>query len=96
MKMFWLFMLVEFVAFFLATLNFRYCANGKLLPTLGTDVLLAANGFVVVKLVSEATSPLEMLGYVIGAGLGSLVGMRLTRGLDHGDRTGGSAAREGV
>lgn len=44
---------VEFVAFFLATLNFRYCAKGWWRATFLTDVLLATNGFVVIKLVGN-------------------------------------------
>lgn len=76
-----LFMVVEFIAFLLATLNFRYCAKGHMRGTMTTDILLAANSFFVVKLVADAHSPWEMLGFVAGAALGSYIGMRLTRGL---------------
>jgi uncharacterized membrane protein YfcA len=76
-----LFCLVEFIAFLLATLNFRYCAKGHVGKTIFTDVLIAANGFFVIKLVSEATSLYEMAGYVLGAALGSLLGMKLTKEL---------------
>ena len=66
--------LVEFAAFFIATLNFRYCAKGHIRATFITDVLLAANGFVVIKLVSEATTLLEMGSYVLGAGVERMIG----------------------
>lgn len=72
----------EFAAFFLATINFRYCAKGHIGRTLITDVLAAANGFIVIRLVAEATSPFEMAGYVVGATLGSLVGMLVTKNLE--------------
>lgn len=79
-------MAVEFFAFFIATLNFRFCAKGWVKATLATDLILAANFFIVIRLVADtATTPVDMVGYVIGAGLGSLAAMRLTRGMANGE-----------
>lgn len=75
------FIVVEYIAFLLATLNFRYCAKGYILATLLTDLLISANGFVCIKLVSSATNLFEAAGYVLGAGAGSLSAMLWTRHL---------------
>ena len=77
--------LVELVVFFVATLNYRFCAKGHITRTVFTDCLLAALGFVVIKLVSEAHTWQEMACYVFGAGLGSLAAMRLTKGMASGE-----------
>lgn len=83
-------MTVEFVAFFLATLNFRYCAKGHIAKTLVTDLLISANGFLIIKLVTDATSAWEMAGYIVGAGLGSYVAMRMTKGLQEHESESGA------
>lgn len=85
MLRFGLFMLMEFVAFFIATLNFRFCAKGHIARTVSTDMLMAFNGFFVIRLVADATSPWEIAGYVLGAGLGSVCAMYLTRRLEDKD-----------
>lgn len=77
--------LVETFAFFIATLNFRFCAKGHVKATVLTDMLIAANGFIAIKLVAEATTAFEMFAYVIGAAVGSLAAMRLTKGLEDRD-----------
>lgn len=71
--------LLECVTFFLATLNFRACAKNRMFLTLVTDMLIAASGFVLVRMVATATRPAQMAGYVVGAGCGSLSGMWITR-----------------
>lgn len=81
-----LFWVVEFFAFLLATLNFRYCAKGHIGKTFLTDILIAANGFLVVKLVVDARTPWEVLGYIAGAGCGSLLAMTLTKRLEEANK----------
>jgi len=73
---------VEFLGFLLATLNLRFCAKGHIARTLFTDVLISLNGFFLIRLVAEAQSMTDVVGYMTGAALGSYVGMRLTRGLE--------------
>jgi hypothetical protein len=74
---------LELVAFFLATINFRACAKGFVKATVLTDVLISANGFLLTKMIVEAKTPGEMGSYVLGAALGSIIGMRITRSWDH-------------
>ncbi len=78
---FLLFFAVEAFAFFIATLNYRYCAKGYVGKTIATDMMIAANGFFVIRLVSEAESAWEMLGYVLGAAVGSYAAMWWTKGV---------------
>ena len=77
--------LVEFTLYFVAVLGYRFCAKGHIARTVFTDCLLAALGFIAIKLVSEAHTALEMSSYVTGAGLGSLAAMRLTKGMASGE-----------
>jgi hypothetical protein len=72
---------VETVMFFVITLNYRYAAKGHLVPTVLTDVVIAIIGFTLIKLVADATTVLEMAGYVLGGAIGSAAGMLLTRRL---------------
>lgn len=78
--------LAEFVVYPIATLNYRFCAKGWVPATFYT-VSLACLNFIIIRLVaSDATTMFDMAGYVLGAGLGSLAGMRLTKGLkEHGE-----------
>lgn len=70
---------VEFLGFLLGTLSVRYCARGHLLPVLAVDACISLNGFFVIQLVAEAQSPVDAVGYLVGALAGSYVGMRWTR-----------------
>ena len=71
---------IECVAFILATINIRACAKGHVKATLVTDGLIALVGFTLIKMVADAETTLEMVSYVTGACLGSLIGMWITKG----------------
>jgi predicted alpha/beta-fold hydrolase len=73
---------LEFLAFLIVTINFRACAKGKIGLTVGTDVLISANGFLLTKMIVQASTPAEMIAYVVGASLGSTLGMLLTKRWD--------------
>jgi hypothetical protein len=72
---------VEFLAFLLGTLSFRYCAKGHIAKTMLVDTAISLNGFFVIRLVAEAQSSADAFGYVVGAVAGSYLGMRFTRGI---------------
>jgi hypothetical protein len=74
-----LLMALQFLSFLIVTVNFRFLARGNLRATVLTDALIAALGFTLFKLIAEASTSLEMAGYVLGACAGSAVGMRVTR-----------------
>lgn len=73
---------VEFLSFFLANLSIRYCAKGRIAPTVIIDVIISLNGFWLIKLVAEPTGIAEMAAFLVGGALGSLAGMLVTRGMD--------------
>lgn len=73
---------LEFLSFLIVTVNFRACAKGKIALTVGTDVLIATIGFEITQRIAEATTLEERLAYIVGASLGSVSGMRLTRRWD--------------
>jgi hypothetical protein len=78
------FLLVEFIVYFIATLNYRFCARGWVKSTVLTDVFLASLNFIVIKLVaSDSATTADMLGYIAGAGMGSLAAMHLSKGMSH-------------
>jgi hypothetical protein len=70
---------LQALAFFVCTLNFRYCAKGDIKRTVLTDALIAALGFSLFKLIADATTAIEMAGYVLGASAGSYVAMRVSK-----------------
>jgi len=74
-------LVVQFVAVLVVTLNYRYCAKGKIAATVITDVMIFSLQFFVLKRVVEASSFAEALGYVLGSSLGSIAGMLYTKGL---------------
>ena len=77
--------LVQFTLYFVAVLGYRFCAKGHITRSVFTDCLLAALGFVVIRLVADAHTWQEMTSYILGAGLGSLAAMRLTKGMASGE-----------
>ena len=73
---------LECLMFFVVTINFRACAKGKILVTVGTDVLIAGLGFQLTQMIAAANSWTERGAYIVGACLGSTLGMLLTKKWD--------------
>jgi hypothetical protein len=71
--------LLVWVQFILVTVNYRAIAQARYIATGVTDFLIAGLGFTLFKLIQEATSPMEVLGYSIGAVLGGISGIWLTK-----------------
>lgn len=71
--------LLMFIQFGLVTLNFRYIAQGHYLGAVLTDILIASLGWSLLKRVASADTTSERIGYVIGAALGSPLGIYLTQ-----------------
>lgn len=69
----------EALVFLLATINFRACTKGMLRLTVVSDMLIAALGFSMVRWIAEAGTVFEQVIYVAGAGVGSMIGMHLTK-----------------
>lgn len=76
---------LQFLSFLIVTLNFRFCAKGRIGATVFTDVLLSALGFTILKRMITAGTGFEMAGYVVGSCLGSIAGMFITKGLKDAD-----------
>lgn len=66
------------VQFALLTMNYRFIAHSNYVGAVATDAAIAALGWSILKRVQEATSWHERTGYVIGAALGSVIGIWLT------------------
>ena len=79
MREFFLLFGVQFLQYFLATLNIRACAQANYLYTLLSDMLLAANGFFITKRIVESKSKWGLAGYVLGGAAGSQVGIIITK-----------------
>jgi hypothetical protein len=78
---------LELIAFLLLTVNFRAIAKGFVKTAVGTDVLIAAVGFTLTKMIADAEGLSEQVAYVLGAAGGSVLGMRLTRRWDDDQRS---------
>lgn len=71
--------ILMFVNYCLNAASFRLLARGSYLGVGITDGLIAWWGFTMTKLVVQADTRLQQVGYVIGGVSGSLVGLWLTK-----------------
>lgn len=67
------------VQFLVLTINFRMIALGHIPGAVITDGIIAFLGWTLVKRIAEATTVPERCGYIIGAMLGSVSGILITR-----------------
>lgn len=72
-------LLAEAFVFFLASINQRATAKYKIGWTLTTDGGIAAVNFTLIKWIGDSGSIEEQIAFVVGAILGSYIGMRLTK-----------------
>jgi uncharacterized membrane protein YjjB (DUF3815 family) len=63
----------------LITVNFRAIARAKYHAAVLTDLAIACCGWSLFKLIASSSGLLEQTGYLLGAGMGSLTGIYLTR-----------------
>jgi hypothetical protein len=68
-----------FVQFGLVTLNFRFIAQAHYVGAVVTDIAIATLGWTLTKRVASADTSSERVGYIVGAALGSPLGIFLTR-----------------
>jgi len=68
-----------FIQFGVVTLNFRFIAQGHYIGAIATDALIAALGWSLLRRVASADTTSERIGYIIGAALGSPLGIWLTK-----------------
>lgn len=69
--------LLEFVGFFIVTINMKSVADVNYLLTFITDVLIALIGFTSVRMIVEATTTREKIAYVLGGACGAQIALRL-------------------
>lgn len=62
MKDFWIFFAVQFLQYFLVTVNFRAAAQGLYGWTFISDLLVAGNGYLIIQRVAKAESRWAMAG----------------------------------
>lgn len=69
------FFLTEAFAFFLANTSITAAADRRVARTVILDVIISLNGFFVIKLIADPTSWLDIAGFMLGAAVGSWLGM---------------------
>lgn len=69
---------LEFVGYFIVTLNMKSVADVNYLMTFVTDVMIALIGFTSVRMIVEATTTREKIAYILGAALGAQVALRFS------------------
>ena len=72
-------LLLVWFQFSLVTINYRAIAQGRYVAAGLTDFVIAVAGFTLFKLIAAADTPLDILGYAIGATKGGLTGIWLTK-----------------
>lgn len=68
-----------FLQYALVCYNLRVIAQGRYLPAMASDALIAFNGWTLTRWVTEARTWQERAGYIFGASLGSALGIWVTR-----------------
>lgn len=79
MREFGLSALVQFVAYFVLTLNFRAIAHAHIWEAMATDALAAAFSYFIIRRVSHTDGPGVLLGMMLGGSLAAAFGIWLTR-----------------
>jgi len=70
--------MLNFMSYFIITINFRAVAEANYLWTFITDIILACLGFTVLKHIQEANSKFEMICYAIGGAIGAQIAIFTT------------------
>lgn len=81
MKDFWLFFAIQFMQFFLITVNLRAAAQGLYVWTALSDLLISTNNFLLIKRIAQSESKTAMLGYALGGAFGSVLAIWATKHL---------------
>jgi hypothetical protein len=63
----------------LVVANTRFIARGSYAGTIGTDLVIAANGLFLVKAAVDAKTRGEQLAYIIGGSIGSAASLWITK-----------------
>jgi hypothetical protein len=78
-RQFWLFFGIQFMQFFLITINLRAAAQGLYAWTAFSDLLISANNFLLIKRISQSESRPALIGYSLGGALGSILAIYITK-----------------
>lgn len=71
--------LLLWVHYTLLSVNTRAVAQGRYIATGITNAVIALCGFTLFKLITEASTPMGVLGYTIGGVIGGATGIWITR-----------------
>jgi hypothetical protein len=79
MKDFALFFIIQFVQYFLITVNYRAVAKAYYVWTFASDLAIAANTFFIIKRIGESKGHAAFMGYTLGGAFGSLLAIYITK-----------------
>lgn len=79
MRNFTLSALIQFVSYFVLTLNFRAIAHAHIWEAMVTDALAAALSYFIIKRVSRVDGPGVLLGMMLGGSVAAAFAIWLTR-----------------
>lgn len=82
-KEFFILFAAQLFSYFILTVNYRACAQGRYIATVGSDLVAAANGYFIIRRVGENKSKWGLAGYIIGGGCGSAIGIFVTKVIFH-------------
>ena len=71
----------QLTTYFLFSVNARALAQGRVAWTFFSDLLYAAVGYYIIRLVGKNESRMGQLGYVMGGAVGSIIAIELTKWL---------------
>jgi hypothetical protein len=63
----------------IVTVNYRAIAQARYVAAALTDLVIAGCGFTLFKLIADSRTSLDIVGYCVGAMLGGVTGIYLTR-----------------
>ena len=81
LREFWTFFGIQFLQYFLITVNLRAIAAGLYGWTFASDLTAAANAYVLIKRVSEAKGYVAFTGYLAGGAFGGILAIYITKWL---------------
>jgi len=83
MKEFLLFFFIQLASYFIVTCNFRAISQGRYTWTVLTDMTISAFQFWLIRQIAESGTIIAWLGMVCGGGIGSMLGIWVTKRFWH-------------
>jgi hypothetical protein len=76
---FLIFFAIQFIQYFLITVNLRAASQGLYFWTAFSDLLVAGNGFFLIQRVAKAEGKWALAGYTLGGAIGSVFAIWATK-----------------